>query len=81
MKRASLDDEDEYGSQIGPGQSAGCHPLKNLRRQAIDEFEDEFMTQGRPAAKVVNMREKQPEVEVKPVEREIPQPKMEDDGA
>ena len=42
----------------------GCHPLKRLRRQAIDNSNDDgfddldhqMAAQGRPAATVVNMR-------------------------
>ena len=54
MKRAKLNDDDE-ADHFGGGQ-AGCHPLKNLRRQAVDGLEEDDMPQGRPAAKVVNMR-------------------------
>lgn len=39
-----------------PGMGQGCHPLKRLRRQGLDEMEDQMMAQGRPAAQVVNMR-------------------------
>lgn len=33
----------------------GCHPLKSLRRQTLEEM-DEAMASGKPAASVVNMR-------------------------
>lgn len=36
----------------------GGHPLKKMRRQTLEEFEDEFMSSGRPSATVVNMRSK-----------------------
>ena len=37
---------------------AGVHPLKKLRRQAIEEFEESF--EGKPSATVVRMK---PQVE------------------
>ena len=36
--------------------SAGCHPLKRLRRQTLEETDDAMETGGRAAATVVNMR-------------------------
>jgi hypothetical protein len=35
---------------------SGAHPLKKLRRQTMEEFEEEFMNSGKPSATVVNMR-------------------------
>ena len=57
MRRQQEQDDVRESDGFG-GQTAGCHPLKKLKRQSLDEFEDEFMSQSRPAAKVVNMRAK-----------------------
>ena len=43
--------------------AAGGHPLKKLRRQTIEEFEEEFMSAGKPSATVINMRNKDAHVE------------------
>ena len=56
--RRQQEQDDVRESDGFDGQTAGCHPLKKLKRQSLDEFEDEFMSQSRPAAKVVNMRAK-----------------------
>jgi hypothetical protein len=50
---------DEFGG-------AGVHPLKKLRRQPIEEFEDSF--EGKPSATVVRMK---PQVEA-PIEPSKP---------
>ena len=34
----------------------GAHPLKKLRRQTLEDFEEEFATQGRPCVTMVDMR-------------------------
>ena len=37
---------------------SGGHPLKKMRRQTLEEFEEEFMSSGKPSATVINMRDK-----------------------